>query len=279
MSDLDLISRFEWAALGVAISIEVSHLERGRADSVDQRRGCSVGRKSSKIAMRKGAADKARGQLYTRMLKDVFKASKGGSAEPSVNFLLKVAIEKAKKFNVPREHIEKAIKKGQGHDGAGYQDIAYEGYGSGGVAIFVEASTDNPTRTIANIRSHFKKCGGSLGTPGSLEFVFAHKAEFEILVGDINEEEFTLQMIDGGADDVILDEGYYVVTGPKEAFGSIQEKLQEIGITPEEASLVRIPLNKKEVDEETLAQIEKLIDMLEGDDDVVTVYHNLENEI
>ncbi len=238
-----------------------------------------MGRKSSKIALRKGAADKARGALYTRMLKDVFKASKGGSPEPSVNFLLKVAIEKAKKFNVPREHIEKAVKKGQGTDGVGYEDISYEGYGPNGVAVFVEASTGNPTRTIANIRTAFKKCGGALGTPGSLEFVFAHKAQFEIVAEGIEEEEFTLNMIDAGAEDVILDEGFYVVTGPKEDFGSIQMKLQELHITPEEASLIRIPMNKKEVDEETLAQIEKLIDLLENDDDVVTVYHNLENEI
>ncbi len=238
-----------------------------------------MGRKSSKIALRKGAADKARGQLYTRMLKDVFKASKGGSGEIVSNFLLKVAIEKAKKFNVPREHIEKAIKKGQGEEGGGYQDISYEGYGPGGVAFFVEVSTDNPTRTVANIRSSFKKCNGALGTAGSLEFVFAHKAQFEIIAERIDEEEFTLHMIEAGADDVELDEGYYVVTGPKEAFGLIQEKLQEIEVTPEEASLIRIPNSKKEVDAETLLQIEKLIDLLENDDDVVTVYHNLENEI
>lgn len=238
-----------------------------------------MGRKSAKIATKKGAADKARGQLYTRVLKDVFKASKGGSSDPAVNFLLKVAIEKARKFNVPKEHVEKAIKKGQGGDGAGFEDISYEGYGPNGVAIFVEASTDNPTRTVANIRSFFKKCNGTLGTTGSLEFVFDRKAQFEIVAEGINEEDFTLHMIDAGADDVELDEGYYVVTGPKEAFGRIQEKLEEINVTPEEAALVRIPNNKKEVDAETLEQVERLIDLLENDDDVVTVYHNLENEI
>lgn len=238
-----------------------------------------MGRKSSKIALRKGAADKARGQLYTRMLKDVFKASKGGSAEFTANFLLKVAVEKAKKFNVPREHIEKAIKKGQGEGGTTYEDIAYEGYAAGGVGVFVEASTDNPTRTVANIRSHFKKSGGELGNSGSLRFVFDHKCQFEVVAEGVDEEEFTLHMIDAGADDVELDEGYFVVTGPKEAFGAIQVKLQEIQVTPEEANLVRIPNNKKHVDDETLAQVEKLIDLLEADDDVATVYHNLENEI
>ncbi len=238
-----------------------------------------MGRKSSKIASRKGAADKARGQLYTKMLKDVFKASKGGTSDVSANFLLKVAIEKAKKFNVPRDHIEKAVKKGQGSEGVGFEDISYEGYGPGGVAVFVEASTDNPTRTVANIRSSFKKCHGTLGTVGSLEFVFDHKAQFEVVAEGIDEEEFMMQMIDAGADEVELDESYYVVTGPKEAFGQIQEKLHAINVLPEEASLVRIPNNKKEVDPETLVQIEKLIDLLENDDDVVTVYHNLANEI
>lgn len=238
-----------------------------------------MGRKSAKIASRKGAADKARGQLYTKMLKDVFKASKGGLPDVSANFLLKVAIEKAKKFNVPKEHIEKAVKKGQGGEGVGFEDISYEGYGPGGVAVFVEASTDNPTRTVANIRSHFKKSGGTLGTAGSLEFLFEHKAQFEIVAEGIVEDEFTLHMIDAGADDVQLDEAYYVVTGPKDAFGQIQEKLQEINVIPEEASLVRIPHSRKEVDAETLTQIEKLLDLLENDDDVVTVYHNLDNEI
>lgn len=238
-----------------------------------------MGRKSAKIASKKGAADKARGQLYTRVLKDVFKASKSGSPDPSANFLLKVAIEKAKKFNVPKDHVEKAVKKGQGSDGVGFEDIPYEGYGPNGVAIFVETSTDNPTRTVANIRSFFKKCNGTLGNTGSLQFVFDHKAQFEIPAEGINEEEFTLHMIDGGADEVELDEGYFVVTGPKDAFGSIQVKLQEIHVTPEEASLVRIPNNKKEVDAETLEQVEKLIDLLESDDDVVTVYHNLANDI
>lgn len=239
----------------------------------------NVGRKSAKIALKKGAADKARGQLYTRVLKDVFKASKSGSPDPTANFLLKVTIEKAKKFNVPKDLVEKAIKKGQGSDGAGFEDITYEGYGPEGVGIFVEASTDNPTRTVANVRSFFKKCNGTLGTSGSLEFVFSRKAEFEVPAEGIQEEEFTLHMIDAGADDVELDEGFYVVTGPKEAFGRIQEKLQEINITPEEASLVRIPLTKKEVSPEALEQVSRLIDLLEDDDDVVAVYHNLENEI
>ena len=139
-----------------------------------------MGRKSAKIATRKGAADKARGQVFTRALKDVFIASKSGGSDPSTNFLLKVAVERCKKLNVPKDNIEKAIKKGQGSDGVGYEDVNYEGYGLGGIAVFVEASSNNGTRTVGNVRSYFNKCKGSLGVSGSLEFIFERKARFYI---------------------------------------------------------------------------------------------------
>lgn len=235
-----------------------------------------MGRKSAKIAARKGASDKAKAQIYTRALKDVFKASKSGGPDLESNFLLKVAVERCKKFNVPKDNIDRAIKKGQGSDGVGYEDVTYEGYGPNGIAIFVEASTNNVTRTAGNVRSYFKKCNGSLGVTGSLEFIFERKAVFTIPAEGIDEDDFTLNMIDAGAEDVELEEDFFEVKGPMEVFGSIQEKLQELNITPEEAGLVRIPLVHKEADEETLEQIERLIGMLEEDDDVVTVYDNLE---
>jgi len=237
-----------------------------------------MGRKSAKIAARKGAADKAKGQVYTRALKDIFLASKGGSGETDTNFLLKVAVDRAKKFNVPKDNIDRAIKKGQGGDGAGYVDINYEGYGPGGVAVFVETSTDNNTRTVANVRSYFNKVKGSLGQTGSLEFVFERKAIYTIPVANVSDaDEFELEMIDAGAEDIELEDEMYEVSGPVDSFGSIQKKLEEIGIQPEEASLERLPLNHKGIDdEETLKQFDRLIDLLEEDDDVVTVYHNLE---
>lgn len=235
-----------------------------------------MGRKSAKIAVKKGANDKARGQVFTKALKDVFAASKGGSGDVATNFLLRVAIERCRKLNVPKDGIDKAIKKGQGGDGVGYEDINYEGYGPNGVAIFVEASTNNVTRTVANVRNYFKKCGGSIGVTGSLEFAFERKAIFDIPAEGIDEDDFTLHMIDAGAEDVELEDEFYEVSGPMESFGSIQEKLQEINITPDEASLLRLPLSTKSVDDETLAQIEKLVDLLEDDEDVVTVYTNLE---
>ncbi|HYX32909.1 MAG TPA: YebC/PmpR family DNA-binding transcriptional regulator [Oligoflexus sp.] len=236
-----------------------------------------MGRKSAKIAVRKGAADKARGQTFTRALKDVFKASKGGSGELANNFLLRVAVERAKKLNVPKDNIEKAIKKGQGTEGPGYEDVCYEGYGPGGVAIFVETSTDNPTRTVGNVRSYFRKYDGSLGTTGSLEFVFSRIALFVIPKEAVqSEDDFTLAMIDGGAEEIERIDDHYEVSGPMSEFGSIQEKLMELGVTPDEASLVRIPLTKKEItDESILTKLEHLIDVLSEDDDVATVYHNL----
>lgn len=235
-----------------------------------------MGRKSAKIADKKGKEDKARGQIFTRALKDVFKAAKSGGADTSTNFLLKVAVERCKKLNVPKDNIDRAIKKSQGEGGAGYEDISYEGYGPDGVAIFVETSTNNVTRTVANVRSYFKKCNGSLGVTGSLEFVFERKAVFTVPSEGINEDDFTLDMIDAGADEVELEEEMFEVIGPMESFGPIQEKLQEINIIPEEASLMRIPLNLKSISDETLEQINKLVGLLEEDDDVVTVYHNLE---
>tara|TARA_Y100001958_G_C21222049_1_gene547407 strand:- start:1097 stop:1816 length:720 start_codon:yes stop_codon:yes gene_type:complete len=237
-----------------------------------------MGRKSAKIATRKGAADKARGQVFTRALKDVFIASKSGSGDPGTNFLLKVAVERCKKLNVPKDNIEKAIKKGQGSDGVGYEDVNYEGYGLGGIAVFVEASSNNGTRTVGNVRSYFNKCKGSLGVSGSLEFIFERKARFYIPAEGVDEDDLTLNLIDAGAEEVEKADDVYEVFGPVDSFGTIQEKLQEINVTPDEAALIRVPVSYKDSDdEEVLKQFDKLIGLLEEDEDVVTVYHNFES--
>lgn len=239
-----------------------------------------MGRKSAKIANKKGAADKAKSLVYTKALRDVTIAAKGGGADPETNFLLKIALERCKKFNVPKDNIDRAIKKAEGAAGADYQDINYEGYGPGGVGIFVEASTNNVTRTVANVRNIFNKNGGSLGTTGSLEFIFDRRAVFIVPKEGLDEDDFTLEMIDVGAEDIETnpeDESFFRVLGPMEVFGDIQNKLQSMGITPEEANLQRIPNNLKEVDDETYEQLDKLIDLLESDEDVVTVYHNIDD--
>lgn len=235
-----------------------------------------MGRKWANIVKKKGAADKLRGQIYTKILFEVTKAVKTAGEEASTNFLLKVALEKCKKNNVPKDNIDRAIKKGLGGEDDGYQEITYEGYGPNGVAIFIEASTNNVTRTVANVRVCFKKAAGTLGTTGSLQFVFNRKAVFEVAKADLDEDDFTLEMIDAGAEEIELEDGFFCINGPMEVFGAVSKKLEELEITPEEATLEQVPLNFKEVDDETYESIMKLVDALESDEDVIKVYHNIE---
>lgn len=237
-----------------------------------------MGRKSAKIAQKKGAADREKSRIYTKALADVMKAVKSGGGDPASNFLLKIALDRCKKFNVPKDNVDRAIKKGLGGDGADYQDVNYEGYGAGGVAVFVETSTNNVTRTVANVRSYFNKCGGSLGKDGCLQFIFDEKAIFKIPKEGNDIDELTLELIDVGAEDIRDDNEIFIVEAPKESFGVIQNKFQELQITPEEAGLERIPTTFKEVDDETLESVEKLIGLLEDDEDVTRVFHNLHDE-
>jgi YebC/PmpR family DNA-binding regulatory protein len=235
-----------------------------------------MGRKSAKIAARKGAADKLRSQIYAKILFEVTRAVKIKGEDPGTNFMLRVALGKCRKANVPKDNIERAIKKGLGGDGDGYSDVFYEGYGPGGVGIFIETSTNNVTRTVANIRFCFSRNGGTLGNSGSLQFLFERKAVFEVLNKDLDEDDFMLEMIDAGADDIEIEGNVFVITSEKEAFGVIQNKLEELGITPEEATLERIPTTYKDVQGEVFEQNMQLIDALETDEDVIRVFHNID---
>jgi YebC/PmpR family DNA-binding regulatory protein len=235
-----------------------------------------MGRKSAKIAARKGAQDRLKSQVYTKALFEVTRAVKRGGEDPDTNFLLRVALVKCRKSNVPKDNILRAIKKGLGNEGDNYSDVVYEGYGPGGVAIFIETSTDNVTRTVANMRFYFSRNGGTLGQSGSLQFLFDHKSVFEIPQEGLDEDDFMLEMIDAGAEEVDPEENSFIVTAAKEDFGSIQAQLEAMGITPEEASLERIPNNRKEIDDETFELVMKLIDVIEADDDVLSVYHNMD---
>ena len=234
-----------------------------------------MGRKWNNIKEKKGDQDKMRSLMYTKCLREVTKAVKNGGEDVDSNFMLRIALERSRKYNVPKDNIDRAIKKGLGNEDEGYSDIAYEGYGPNGVAIFVEASTNNGTRTVANVRNFFNKCGGSLGTTGCLQFVFERKAVFEIPQASLVEDDFTLDMIDAGADDVVLEDGVFTVTGPMETVGPIQTKLDELKLTAEEAGLERVPMTLKEIDKDTFKIVTKLVDLLEGDDDVTKVYHNV----
>ncbi len=230
--------------------------------------------------MKKAATDKLRSQSYTKILREILMAVKNaGHAEVESNFALKIALIKAREFNVPKDNVDKAIKKGLGQDGAIIEEINYEAYGNDGVALFIETATDNPTRTVANIRSYLNKYGGSLGTSGCLQFVFERKASFTIKEAGLNKmstDDLMMELIDYNIDDVESEDGFVTVQGPVESYGEIYKKLEELKIKVEDSGLERLPLNTKEITKESYLKLQKLIDVLESDDDVQKVHHNLE---
>lgn len=236
-----------------------------------------MGRKWNNIKMKKAAQDKGRSQIYTKVLREVTMAAKAGGSDPESNFSLKLALQKAKVNNVPKDNVEKAIKKGLGEDTGHYHEVNYEGYGVDGVAVFVEAATDNNTRTIANVRSYFNKTGGSIGKEGCLQFVFERKSVFTFEDKGQDLDELTLELIDAGAEDVEKEDGMIIVQGEVENFGTLYRKFEELGIELIDSGLERLPLNTKEVaDKDNYDKVMKLIDYLESDDDVQKVYHNME---
>ena len=198
--------------------------------------------KWSTIKRKKGAADARRGKLFTKLIKEISIAAREGGAEPDANPRLRLAIANAKGNNMPKDNIERAIKKASGSDGSQYHESTFEGYASHGVAVFVECLTDNSNRTVSSVRAAFTKFGGNLGTNGSLEFIFDRKGVFDIKLAEgVDEDEFMLEIIDGGAEDVVSEEGYLHVTCEMSDFGSVQKKLEELGVEAENAELQRIP--------------------------------------
>ncbi len=232
--------------------------------------------KWANIRHRKGAQDAKRGKIFTKLIKEITVAVKNGSDDPETNPRLRLAIQNARGQNMPKDNIERAIKKASGADGTSYEDVTFEGYGPDGIAVFVECATDNNTRTVGNVRSYFRKYGGNLGKDGCLEFVFDRKGIFTLEKGDLEEDDFTMEMIDGGAEDVEFEEDLITVTTAMEDFGSLQKKLQDLNLEAKEAGLERIPTTMKEIDSGTWESFQKLIDALEDDDDVQKVYHNVE---
>lgn len=232
--------------------------------------------KWANIKHRKGAQDKRRSKLFTRLLKEIMIAAKEGLPDPEANPRLRLAIQNAKGANIPKDNINRAIDKSSGKDAASFIEPTYEGYGPGGVAVFVECATDNLNRTVQDVRMLFNKYGGNLGTNGSLSFVFDRMGVFVIPQGNLKEDEFTMEMIDANATDVELDDGQFMVYVPFDSFGEMQRKLEQLGIEPESASLQRIPKDTTLLDLESAKKVMKLIDALEELDDVQQVYHNLE---
>ncbi|NOY97125.1 MAG: YebC/PmpR family DNA-binding transcriptional regulator [Chlorobi bacterium] len=232
--------------------------------------------KWSTIKRKKGAADAKRSKMYSKLSKELTVAAQLGGPDESTNPRLRLAIQNAKGVNMPKDVIQRAINRAD-KDLSNFEEMNFEGYGPGGVAIFVECLSDNKNRTVGSVRSYFTKHNGALGTNGSLNFIFDRKGIFTVLkTGDFDLEEFELEMIDAGAEDIEEVEGTIIITTALEDFGKVSKKLEEMGIEPESQELQRIPNSTTTLDVETAKQVLKLIDKLEDDDDVQKVFHNLE---
>ena len=232
--------------------------------------------KWANIKRRKGAQDAKRGKMFTKLIKELTVAAKNGGPDPEANPRLRLAIQNAKGANMPKDNIERAINKGAGTDSEDFIDTTYEGYASHGVAVFVEATTDNLNRTVSSVRAAFSKYGGSLGTNGSLEFIFDRKGVFSFPMPDGDLDELMLDLIDGGAEEVEHEDSYVHVTCNLEDFGNLQRKLESMNIVPELSEAQRVPNTTVPLQDEDLMKVYKLIDALEDDDDVQKVYHNIE---
>lgn len=232
--------------------------------------------KWSTIKRKKGAADAKRGKIFTKIIKEIMISVREGGSDPDGNARLRLAIQNAKGANMPKENIERAIKKASGAESEAYHEISHEGYASHGIAVFVECLTDNTNRTLATVRYIFGKYNGALGPNGSLKFLFDRKGVFTIDATGIDPEGLELDLIDAGAEDIEVDGGTITVTCAKEDFGSISKKLEELEIEAEEAGLRRIPKETKVLPVEEARKVMKLIEALEDDDDVQAVYHNME---
>jgi YebC/PmpR family DNA-binding regulatory protein len=217
---------------------------------------------------------------FTRLGKEIAMAVKSGGPNPDANSRLRTAIQNAKAVNMPKDRVDAAIKRASNKDESNYEEAVYEGYAPHGVAVLVETATDNTNRTVANVRSYFNKTGGTLGKTGSLDFIFSRKSVFRFNPGDLDLEELELELIDAGLEDLYVEEDeegndIAVIHTSFEDFGKMQKALEEKNIEVKSAKLERISQSTTEVSEEQAADVLKLIDKLEEDDDVLAVYHNM----
>lgn len=230
-------------------------------------------RKASKMARWDKMA-----KTFSKIGKDIALAVKAGGTDPESNPALRRCIQNAKGANMPKDNVERAIKKANGADAENYEEVTYEGYGQGGVAFFVECTTNNPTRTVANVRAIFNKFDGNLGKNGELAFIFDRKGIFTIDKTQIKSEwdDFEMEMIDGGAEEIDQDENEVLITTAFEDFGSMSHKLYELGIEAKSAELQRIPNNTKGMTDDQFKANMKMLQRFEEDDDVQNVFHNME---
>lgn len=217
----------------------------------------------------------AMSKAFTRIGKDIVIAVKEGGPDPDANSRLRAVIQNAKSVNMPKENIERAIKRASDKSQGDFKEILFEGYAPHGIAILIETATDNNTRTVANIRSYFNKCNGSLGTSGSVEFMFDHTCNFTVNADGLDAEELELDMIDYGAEEVFVDEEGIHIYAAFENFGAIQKELESRGIEILSTGFDRIPQATKELTPEQAQEVEKLLEKIEEDDDVQNVFHSM----
>ena len=217
----------------------------------------------------------AMSKAFTRIGKDIVIAVKEGGPDPDSNSKLRAVIQNAKSVNMPKDNIDRAIKRASDKSLGNYKEILFEGYAPYGVAILVETATDNNTRTVANIRSYFNKCNGNLGTSGSVIFMFDHTCNLRIEKQNIDIENLEFDLIDFGVEEVFEDEDGILIYGPFDSFGEIQKALESKEIQIISSGFDRIPNNLKNVNEEERSEIEKLLEKIENDDDVQNVFHNM----
>jgi len=217
----------------------------------------------------------AMAKAFTKFGKEIAMAVKAGGPDPANNPRLRVAVQNAKGVNMPKDRIEAAIKRASSKEEKDFEEIVYEGYGPYGVPIVVECATDNPTRTVANVRMYFSRSGGQLGKTGSLDFLFTRKGVFKIAADNIDIEELELELIDFGLDEIFKEDEFIFIHSSFTEFNTMQKALEDKGIQVISAELQRIPSTLMELNEEQEEEILNLIDKMEEDEDVQAVYHNL----
>ncbi len=218
----------------------------------------------------------AMSKAFTRIGKDIVMAVKEGGPDPDANSRLRAVIQNAKAVNMPKENVERAIKKASDKSLGDFKEVLFEGYAPHGIAILIETATDNNTRTVANIRSYFNKCDGSMGTSGSVSFMFDHSCNFRIPAPGIEMEELELELIDFGVEEVFEEEDGILIYAPFESFGAIQKYLEDHNIDILSSGFERIPQVTKILTEDEAKDVEKLLEKIEEDDDVQNVYHTME---
>jgi|SRR5690554_2967392 len=233
--------------------------------------------KWANIRHKKAKSDSKRSKIFTKIIKELTIAAREGGSDPTGNPRLSLAIDNAKAANLPKDNIERAIKRGSGEgvDAASYEEVTFEGYGPGGIAYFVEVTTDNNTRSVADIRHIFTKHGGNMGTSGSVAFLFEQKGFIQIPANDKDEDEFMLEAIEAGADDVQLEDDKFVVYTTRTDLFNVRKALEDAGHEIETAELIRVALTETKVDAETALSNFKMMEWFEDNDDVSNVFNNM----